>query len=108
MIPLVLVGLGAIALIAIMGGQGKGGVYNILFQSPAVIQASAASIAQALGFDPNGVNYANVNTPSPGNTVLTVAFKNDYAASLPKVNQTVNLYGVPATVRSVQKAPVQS
>lgn len=108
MIPLIIIGALAIAAIALASGNGKGGVYNILFQSPAPITASQEMVASAMGWDPNGVNSLMMNSPAPGSTVLTVAFRNDYSPTLPKVGQTINLFGVPATVRTVQRAPVSS
>ena len=108
MIPLIIIGALAVAAIALASGKAKGGAYNILIQSPAPIPSSAAMIATILEFDPNGVNSASVNTPAPGSTVLTVAFRNDYSPPLPRVGATFNFNGVPGTIRTVQRAPVSS
>jgi len=107
LIPLILAGL-AIGAIIMASSKGKGGVYNILIQSPAPIPSSAAMMATILEFDPNGVNSASVNSPAPGSTVLTVAFRNDYSPPLPKVGATFIFNGVPGTIRTVQRAPVSS
>lgn len=107
LIPLILAGL-AIGAIIMASNKGKGGVYNILIQSPTPIPSSAAMMGGILGFDPNGVNSIGISYPAQGSTVLTVAFRNDYSPSLPRIGAMVNFNGVPGTIRSVQRAPVSS
>src|SRR5574341_308442 len=82
------------------GGSPKG--WSILLQGPAALpQAAAPELARAFGI--RTIKTAFLSSPRLGYNVFTVVTPD---VILARVGQTVNVMGVPLTVRSIQPAPI--